>query len=89
VLEASTAGKADAHLLKEDGWQLPMASPKDVGLIAKSSVKTDRRDSEILAHLFQNGFLPECRVPPPEIGRMRSVVRERQDLGRKAARVKN
>jgi transposase len=89
VLEASTAGKAVAHVLKEDGWQLHMASPKDVGLIAKSAVKTDRRDSEILAHLFQAGFLPECYVPPLEVDRMRSVVRERQDLGRKAALVKN
>ncbi|HTT73828.1 MAG TPA: IS110 family transposase [Thermoplasmata archaeon] len=89
VLEASTAGKAVAHLLKEEGWQLHMASPRDVGLIAKSSVKIDQRDSEILAHLFQAGFLPECYVPPPEIDRMRSVVRERQDLGRKAALVKN
>jgi transposase len=89
VLEASTAGKAVAHRLKEEGWELHMASPKDVGLIAKSSVKTDRRDAEILAHLYQAGFLPECYVPPPEIDRMRSVVRERQDLGRKAALVKN
>ena len=89
VLEASTAGKAVAHLLKEEGWELHMASPRDVGLIAKSSVKTDRRDSEKLAHLYQAGFLPECYIPPPEIDRMRSVVRERQDLGWKAALVKN
>ncbi len=89
VLEASTVGKAVAHLLKESGWELHMASPREVALTARSSVKTDRRDSEKLVHFYQAGFLPECYVPPPEIDRMRSVVRERQDLGRKAALVKN
>lgn len=86
VLEASTAV---AQVLKDGGWESHMASPRDVALISESSVKTDRRDSETFAHLFQAGFLPECCVPPPEIDRMRSVVRERQDLGRKAALVKN
>jgi transposase len=89
VLEASTAGKAVALLLKEAGRDLHMASPRDVGLIAKSTVKTDMRDSAKLAHLYQAGFLPECYVPPPEIDRMRSVVRQRQDLGYKVALVKN
>jgi len=89
VLEASTAGKAVATVLKEAGRELHMASPRDVGLIAKSSVKTDERDSAKLAHLYQAGFLPECYIPPPEIDRMRSVVRQRQDLGYKVVLVKN
>jgi transposase len=89
VLEASTTGKAVATLLKQDGRELHMASPRDLGLIAKSSVKTDRRDSEKLAHLYQAGFLPECYLPPPEIDRMRFVVRQRQDLGRKVTLIKN
>ena len=89
VLEASTSGKAVATLLKEAGRELHMASPRDVGLIAKSSVKTDVRDSAKLAHLYQAGFLPECYLPPPEIDRMRFVVRQRQDLGHKVTVVKN
>ncbi|EQD45817.1 transposase IS116/IS110/IS902 family protein, partial [mine drainage metagenome] len=76
-------------MLKETGRELHMASPKDVALIAKSPVKTDVRDSAKLAHLYQAGFLPECYLPPPEIDRMRFVVRQRQDLGRKVALVKN
>ena len=89
VLEASTSGKAVATLLKETGRELHMASPRDVALIAKSPVKTDARDSAKLAHLYQAGFLPECYLPPPEIDRMRFVVRQRQDLGRKVTLVKN
>jgi transposase len=89
VLEASTSGKAVATLLKEAGRELHMASPRDVGLIAKSPVKTDARDSAKLAHLYQAGFLPECYLPPPEIDRMRFVVRQRQDLGHKVTLIKN
>ena len=89
VLEASTSGKAVATLLKEAGRELHMAAPKEVALIAKSAVKTDRRDSAKLAHLYQAGFLPECYIPPPEIDRLRSLVRQRQDLGYKVGLVKN
>lgn len=89
VLEASTAGKAVASFLKQAGRELHMAAPREVALIAKSTVKTDKRDSAKLAHLFQAGFLPECYIPPPEIDRMRFVVRQRQDLGRKLSVVKN
>lgn len=89
VLEASTAGKAVATALKEAGSELHMAAPNKVALIAKAPVKTDERDSAALAHLYQAGFLPECYVPPPEIDRLRTLVRARQDLGIKATLVKN
>jgi transposase len=89
VLEASTAGKAVATFLKQAGRELHMAAPREVALIAKSAVKTDKRDSAKLAHLYQAGFLPECYIPPPEIDRMRLVVRQRRDLGRKLGVVRN
>ena len=89
ILEASTAGKAVATALKEAGSELHMAAPNKVALIAKAPVKTDERDSAALAHLYQAGFLPECYVPPPEIDRLRTLVRARQDLGVKATLVKN
>ena len=89
ILEASTAGKAAATALKEAGSELHMAAPNKVALIAKAPVKTDARDGEALAHLYQAGFLPECYVPPPEIDRLRTLVRARQDLGYKVTIVKN
>ena len=89
VLEASTAGKAVATTLKEVGSELHMAAPNKIALIAKAPVKTDDRDSATLAHLYQVGFFPDCYVPPPEIGRQRTLVRARQDLGFKATLVKN
>jgi transposase len=89
VLEASTAGKAVAEVLKDAGHELHMAAPAKVALIAKAEVKTDERDSATQAHLYQAGFLPECYIPPPEIDRMRQMVRQRQDLGFKVTVVKN
>jgi transposase len=78
-----------ATFLKQAGRELHLAAPKEVALIAKSTVKTDRRDSAKLAHLYQAGFLPECYIPPPEIDRRRMVVRPRQDLGRTLSVIKN
>ncbi|MGI0130507.1 MAG: IS110 family transposase [Thermoplasmata archaeon] len=89
ILEASTAGKAVATVLKEAGAELHMAAPNKVALIAKAPVKTDERDSAVLAHLYQAGFLPECYIPPPEIDRLRTLVRARMDLGVKATVIKN
>lgn len=89
VLEASTAGKAVASLLKGEGRELHMAAPNKVALIARAQVKTDERDSATLAHLYQSGFLPECYVPPPEIDRLRLLVRARQEIRVKVGVVKN
>jgi transposase len=89
VLEASTAGKAVAGVLKAAGMDLHMGAPNRIAAIAQAPVKTDERDSATLAHLYQAGFLPECYVPPPEIDRMRLLVRGRRDLADKVTRVKN
>jgi transposase len=86
VLEASTAGKAVASLLKEAGCDLHMAAPNR---IPKLSVKTDERDSVRLAQLYQSGSLPECYVPSPEIEHLRLLIRGRRDLATKVTLVKN
>ena len=86
VLEASTAGKAVAQVLKEQGLELHMAAPNK---IPKPAVKTDKRDSIRLGHLYQSGSMPECYVPPPEIEHLRLLTRNRKDLAHKVTLVKN
>ena len=86
VLEASTAGKAVALVLKEQGLELHMAAPNK---IPKPAVKTDKRDSIRLGHLYQSGSMPECYVPPPEIEHLRLLTRNRKDLAHKVTLVKN
>ena len=89
VLEASTTGKAVASLLISEGRELHMAAPSKVAMIAKAEIKTDKRDAETLAELYRPGFLPECYLPPPDIEMLRLAVRQRMDIGRKLALVKN
>lgn len=86
VLEASTAGKAVAIVLKEAGCELHMAAPNK---IPKPDIKTDRRDSVRLAQLYQSGSMPECYVPPPEVEHLRLLTRNRRDLATKVTLVKN
>jgi transposase len=86
VLEASTAGKAVASLLKEAGCDLHMAAPNK---IPKPVVKTDERDSVRPAQLYQSGSLPECYVPSPEVDHLRLLIRGRRDLATKVTLVKN
>ncbi len=86
VLEASTAGKAVALVLKEKGCELHMAAPN---LIPKPAVKTDKRDIVRLGHIYQSGSMPECYVPSPEIEHLRLLTRNRKDLAHKVTLVKN
>ena len=62
TLEASTAGKVMAFVLKEAGRELYMAAPKKVALIDKAPVTTDERDSAALAHPYKAGILPGLRT---------------------------
>ncbi len=86
VVEASTAGKAVALVLKGAGCELHMAAPNK---IPKPDVKTDKKDSVHLAHLYQSGSLHECYIPPPEIEHLRLLTRNRKDLAVKVTLVKN
>lgn len=89
ALEASTVGKAVCGFLRENGTDVHMASPRKLRAITTSGVKTDKRDSAHLAHLLQTDYFPRSYLPPPEIDRIRTLVRFRMGLGREAARIKN
>ena len=86
VLEASTARKAVAMVLNDAGRELHMAASNK---IPKPQVKTDKRDSVRLAHLYQSGSMPECYVPSPDIEQLRLLTRNRKDLAHKVVLVKN
>jgi transposase len=42
--------------------------------------KTDRKDSEWLAHLLRHGLIRPSFIPPPAIRELRSLTRQRRDL---------
>jgi transposase len=46
-------------------------------MIAEAKIKTDKVDSEILAHLLRSNRVPESYVPSSDIREFRKLVRER------------
>jgi transposase len=51
--------------------------------------KTDRKDSQWLAHLLRHGMIRPSFIPPPEIRNLRSLTRQRRDLIAAGARERN
>jgi transposase len=59
------------------GHDVRLAHPQKVKSIAEAKIKTDKIDSETLAHLLRAGLLPESYVPPRDIRELRDLVRRR------------
>ena len=66
--------------LEETGHDVRLAHPLKVKAIAQAKVKTDKIDSETLAHLLRADLLPESYVPPRDIRELRDRVRRRAFL---------
>lgn len=75
--------------LEEAGHDVRLAHPQKVKAIAEAKVKTDKIDSETLAHLLRAGLLPESYVPPRDIRELRDRVRRRAFLVRLRTTLKN
>jgi transposase len=88
-IEASTAGKAVCRYLRENGVKVRLGTPRKLKAISGSDVKTDKRDSRVLAHLLQTNYFPESYVPPADIERVRQIVRFRMKLGQNVSGIKN
>jgi len=66
--------------LEEAGHDVRLTHPLKVKAIAQAKVKTDKIDSETLAHLLRADLLPESYVPPRDIRELRDRVRRRAFL---------
>ena len=75
--------------LEQAGYDVRLAHPLKVKAIAQAKVKTDKIDSETLAHLLRAGLLPESYVPPRDIRELRDRVRRRAFLVGMRTRLKN
>mgnify|MGYP000359588282 CR=1 FL=1 len=60
VIEAGRSSYVMVDLMKEFGVDIRIAHPAQVKAIAKAKIKTDKRDSRILAHLLRMDFIPEA-----------------------------
>lgn len=89
VIEASRTWQVMHELLKNVGIQTEVAHTTRVRAIAEAQVKTDARDSEILAHLLRTNLIPKIYVPDAKICLLRRLVRQRIYLVQTKTRLKN
>jgi transposase len=89
VMEAGYCWQPLYDRLEMKGHDVRLAHPLKTKAIAQAKVKTDKIDSETLAHLLRADLVPEAWVPPPEIRALRELVKRRAFLVRLRTRVKN
>lgn len=76
-------------LLEAMDFKPKLAHPKKVRIIAESTVKTDKIDSEVLAHLDRLNFLPLSYIPSKQDRGLRELLRYRQYLVKIRTALKN
>lgn len=75
VVEASSTANWVANLF--DGYDIIVAHPAKVRLIAQSVKKTDKMDAHILMDLYKKDYLPKSYLPSKEVREARDLCRDR------------
>lgn len=89
VLEATSNAWYIYDLLEPLVAGVVVANPYHVKLIAASMVKTDRRDTLVLARLLAANLIPEIWIPPVEVRELRALIAHRQRLVSQQTATKN
>ncbi len=66
-----------------------VANAMKVKLIAETRVKTDKRDTLVLARLVTVGLIPGVWVPPLEVRELRGLIAHRRQMVKRRTMVKN
>jgi transposase len=77
VLEACNVWEHVYDAAASTGAEVLLANPFQTKLVSKTTLKTDRVDSEKLAKLARLHAIPQSYAPSPEIRALRRLVRER------------
>ena len=80
VLESTTNAWHVYDLLEPLAERVVVANPIKVKQIASARVKTDIRDTLILARLLAANLVPEVWVPPVHVREMRQLLSQRRQL---------
>lgn len=89
VLEASYSWGPMYDWLDTIVDEVVLAHPKKVRAIADARIKTDKIDSETLAHLLRADLIPEAYAPSKDVRAIKRVLRQRLFLVRVQTMVKN
>ena len=71
-----------AELLEDYGFEAHLVHPLRCKAIASARLKNDKVDAAILAQLLRADLLPEAWIAPPEVRRLRALLRHRAQLVR-------
>ena len=80
VIESTTNAWHVYDLLEPLAERVVVANPAKVKQIANARVKTDVRDTFILARLLAANLVPEVWVPPVHVREMRQLLSQRRQL---------
>lgn len=89
VLESCSCWQFVYDYLKDAGYEVVLANPLQVSLIAKSRKKTDKNDAKILADLLRTNLLPTSYAAPIDIRDERQITRHRASLVYMGAQIKH
>ena len=89
VVEATSNAWYIYDLLQPLVARMVVANPYAVKLIAASLVKTDRRDTLVLARLLAANLIPEVWVPPAHVRELRALIAHRERLVSQQTATKN
>jgi transposase len=89
VVEAGRSSYTMVDVLEDMEIDVTIAHPKEVKAIAKAKIKTDKRDSWMLAHLLRTDLIPEVYKRSRENRGSQRVLRQRAFYVGSITRVKN
>ena len=89
ALEACICWQYTFDYLAEEGYDVVLADPMRVRLIAASRKKTDKHDARILADLLRTNLLPTSYASPRDVRDQRQATRHRLSLTGLKVQVKN
>lgn len=89
VLEATMFSHRIHDILKPYAQRLLMAHSARLRAITSAKKKCDRADAETLANLLRAELVPSVWVMPPDLRRLRDLMRYRNSLVRQASQMKN
>ena len=89
VIEAGYSSYTMIDVLEDLGVKVKIAHPQQVKAIAKARIKTDKRDSKILAHLLRSDLIPEVYYRDKENRGFQRILRQRVFFVATRTRVKN
>jgi len=87
IVEASSTVNRIANIF--DGYDITVAHPARVRLIAESVKKTDKIDAHTILDLYKKDYLPRSWLPPKITRDERDLCRDRAFLGRQKTTLKN